>query len=120
MVEHWSYEQREQRQADHFRRHTEVRSPVSLFVFIDTHEDAIWDSTFGVLDTTSYWRDYWLDVPAERHHQGANLSFADGHAEHWKWRAPKRGLYLGAHADNNDDLQDLRRLQQHIKGAGGN
>lgn len=28
-------------------------------------------------------------MPANRHNQGANLSFADGHVEPWKWRAPK-------------------------------
>jgi prepilin-type processing-associated H-X9-DG protein len=28
-------------------------------------------------------------MPADRHNQGANLCFADGHAERWKWRVPK-------------------------------
>jgi prepilin-type processing-associated H-X9-DG protein len=28
-------------------------------------------------------------MPSDRHFQGANLSFADGHVEHWKWRTPK-------------------------------
>jgi prepilin-type processing-associated H-X9-DG protein len=28
-------------------------------------------------------------MPTDRHNQGANLSFVDGHAEHWKWKAPK-------------------------------
>ncbi len=27
----------------------------------------------------------WWDMPANRHNQGANLCFGDGHAEHWKW-----------------------------------
>lgn len=35
------------RQADHFRKYDEVRAPANLFVLIDTHEDAIWDSTQG-------------------------------------------------------------------------
>lgn len=107
-------------QADHFRKWDEVRIASELFVFIDTHEDAIWDSTFGVLSLGSYFQDYWLDVPADRHSRGANLSFADGHAEHWKWRAPKNGVQLGAHTTDEADLADLRRIQQHIKGAGGN
>jgi prepilin-type N-terminal cleavage/methylation domain-containing protein/prepilin-type processing-associated H-X9-DG protein len=105
---------------DHFRKLGEVRVPTQLFVFIDTHEDAIWDATFGVLPLGSYWQDYWLDVPADRHQQGANLSFADGHVEHWKWRATKTGIPVGGHNTGPDDLQDLRRVQQHIKGAGGN
>jgi prepilin-type N-terminal cleavage/methylation domain-containing protein/prepilin-type processing-associated H-X9-DG protein len=105
---------------NHFRKYYEIPVPVSLFVFIDTDEDDIWDSTFGVMPLGSYWQDYWLDIPADRHQQGCNLTFADGHAEHWKWRAPKHGLWLGAHVAGADDLHDVRRLQQHIKGAGGN
>jgi prepilin-type processing-associated H-X9-DG protein len=31
----------------------------------------------------------WFDLPANRHAQGCNFSFADGHAEHWKWKVPK-------------------------------
>jgi prepilin-type N-terminal cleavage/methylation domain-containing protein/prepilin-type processing-associated H-X9-DG protein len=105
---------------DHFRKYGDIRVPTQLFVFIDTHEDTIWDATFGVLPLGSWWQDYWLDVPADRHQQGANLTFADGHAEHWRWRAPKRGLRIGGPAAGPDDLADLRRIQQHIKGAGGN
>jgi prepilin-type N-terminal cleavage/methylation domain-containing protein/prepilin-type processing-associated H-X9-DG protein len=105
---------------NHFRKGNEIPAPAALFVFIDTDEDDIWDSTFGMFPTASYWQDYWLDVPADRHQQGCNLTFADGHAERWKWRAPKHGLWLGSHTASAGDLQDLRRLQQHIKGAGGN
>ncbi len=105
---------------NHFRKFDEVRVPTQLFVFIDTHEDAIWDATFGVLPLGSWWQDYWLDVPADRHQQGANISFADGHAERWKWRAPKKGIPVGGYHQGPEDLKDLRRLQQHIKGQGGN
>ncbi len=106
---------------NHFRKYSEIRVPTSLFVFIDTAEDDIWDSTFGVIPASSLsWSDYWLDIPADRHLQGGNLSFADGHAEHWKWQSPKKNLQLGQHASGDGDLEDLRRLQQHIKGAGGN
>lgn len=107
-------------QDNHYRKYTEVPRPTQLFVFMDTHENAIWDATFGVLPEGSYWQDYWLDVPADRHQKGANISFVDGHAEHWKWRAPKGNLRVGQHTSGPEDLLDLRRLQQHIKGAGGN
>ena len=106
---------------NHFRKYSEIRTPTGLFIFIDTDENDIWDSTFGVIpDDYPYWANYWLDIPADRHAQGGNLTFADGHAEHWKWRTHKSGLILGQHAQSDDDLQDLRRLQQCIKGAGGN
>lgn len=108
-------------QADsHFRKYPEIRVPSQLFIFIDTSEKYIWDSTFGVIPSDYYyWFDYWLDIPADRHLQGANLTFADGHAEHWKWRAPKNAA-LGQPAYSLADYQDLHRLQQCIKGAGGN
>jgi len=106
--------------ANHFRKFTEINVPTGLFVFIDTHEDEIWDSTFGVISVGDFWQNYWLDIPADRHQRGCNLTFADGHAEHWKWRAFKDGFFPGWPAYNGDDLQDLRRLQQCIKGAGGN
>ena len=104
-----------------FRKAGEIRVPTSLFVFIDTAEDDIWDSTFGVLPADyPYWSGYWLDIPSDRHQQGGNLSFADGHAEHWRWQAPKKNLRLGQQSPGGGDLEDLQELQQHIKGAGGN
>lgn len=106
--------------ADHFRKLSSVPRPTVLFVFIDTHENAIWDATFGMFTQNSYWRDYWLDIPADRHGRGANLSFVDGHVERWKWETTKGNLPVGARASSPDDLKDLRRLQQHIKGANGN
>ena len=105
---------------DHFTKFTEIRNTTSLFVFIDTHEDAIWDSTFGIFSADSYWNEYWLDVPADRHQQGTTLTFADGHAERWKWHSPKNGNLFLRHTANAEDLADLRKLQEHIKGAGGN
>ena len=106
---------------NHFRKYTEIRVTTGLFVFIDTNENDIWDSTFGVIPANyPWWSDYWLDIPADRHMQGANLTFADGHAEHWKWRASKEPLSLGQPSYSSDDFQDLRRLQRCIKGAGGN
>jgi prepilin-type processing-associated H-X9-DG protein len=32
----------------------------------------------------------WLNLPADRHGNGANIAFAEGHVEHHKWRWPKR------------------------------
>lgn len=100
-----------------FRKFTEITQPppAKLFVFVDTHEDDIWDATFGIFDDQSWWRDYWLDLPADRHHQGANVAFADGHAEYWKWKAPKKFEGVWWPANSEADLADLRRLQTGVK-----
>ena len=37
---------------------------------------------------TNYGYGYWWDMPSNRHNQGANLSFADGHVERWHWVVP--------------------------------
>jgi prepilin-type N-terminal cleavage/methylation domain-containing protein/prepilin-type processing-associated H-X9-DG protein len=67
-------------------------TPSKLFVFLDVHEDEILDSLFGI-PAEGYTQDVWWDLPANRHSQGCNFSFADGHVEHWKWRSPK--IYRG-------------------------
>ncbi|HUB86832.1 MAG TPA: prepilin-type N-terminal cleavage/methylation domain-containing protein [Verrucomicrobiae bacterium] len=87
-------------------------SPSSLFVLIDEQADAIWDATFGYWTPGGPYSDYWLDLPADRHSQGANLSFADGHVEHWRWKAPKIFYENAEYAYGPDDLADLQRLQQ--------
>ena len=99
-----------------FQKFTEILQPVpsNLFVLIDEQPDSIWDATFGYWSPTGFWADYWLDLPADLHRQGANLSFADGHVERWKWRAPKIYFDNAEPAYDQDDLMDLQRLQQHI------
>jgi prepilin-type N-terminal cleavage/methylation domain-containing protein/prepilin-type processing-associated H-X9-DG protein len=86
--------------------------PSRLFVLIDTHEQAIWDSTFGIFSADSTYAAYWLDLPADRHQRGANLSFADGHTEHWRWKAPKQFVTRWELTQGPADLADLQRLQQ--------
>src|SRR5207248_9524926 len=74
-----------------FAKLTEINGPEpsELFVFLDVHEVEITDSLFGIPWPGSGMREEWWDLPANRHNQGCNLSFADGHAEHWKWTVPK-------------------------------
>jgi prepilin-type N-terminal cleavage/methylation domain-containing protein/prepilin-type processing-associated H-X9-DG protein len=110
--------------ADHYRKETEVPSPTTLFVFIDTDADEIADATFGVFPANDYFQEYWLDIPADRHNtRGCNITFVDGHVETMKWKAKKSGRgqwSAGTHVTGDEDLDDLRRVQQLIKGAGGN
>ena len=84
-----------------------IRKPSRLFVFLDEHEDFINDASFTVNPVPV---DTWSNIPADRHSRGCNLSFADGHVEHWRWKYLK-GRTQGSTAGNEADLADLRRLQ---------
>jgi len=72
-----------------WKRATDIRSPSTSFFFIDENEDTIQDTNFGCPAIGSWDDGYWWDMPTSRHDQAANLSFADGHVEHWKWQVPK-------------------------------
>ena len=70
--------------------------PSRVFVFVDEHEDAIDDGLWNSYndDGSTTIQDVWLSLPADRHGQGANLSFADGHVEFKRWQSPKHGWNL--------------------------
>ncbi len=95
-----------------FRNFSDIRvpSPATLFVFIDVHEDGILDSLFGMPLPGEGYDNCWFDLPANRHRQGGNLSFADGHVEHWRWKVPKVLRYLGQEVlpGEMDDYQRVR------------
>ena len=99
-----------------FNKFTAIRSPVpsQLIVFLDVHENEILDTQFGIpVSLYSFELGYWWDVPANRHGQGCNFSFADGHVEHWKWKAPKKVTVPRGSAQpvSKDEWPDYNRLE---------
>jgi prepilin-type N-terminal cleavage/methylation domain-containing protein/prepilin-type processing-associated H-X9-DG protein len=83
-------------------------SPTRIFVFLDECQAIIDDGVFLLYPQPA---DFWQNGPSHRHSQGANLSFGDGHCEHWKWLYPND---IEAHAQaaaNAADREDLKRLQ---------
>jgi prepilin-type processing-associated H-X9-DG protein/prepilin-type N-terminal cleavage/methylation domain-containing protein len=99
-----------------FQKFSHIRDPApsALFVFLDVHEDSILDSLFGIPLPGGHHDGFWWDLPANRHGQAANFSFADGHVEHWKWRAPKI-VRLNLQPVTAEDMPDYRRVQDHIR-----
>jgi prepilin-type processing-associated H-X9-DG protein len=93
--------------------------PVGTFVFIDEQEDSIDDGAWncepralvapGVPVLAAGAAPLWDSLPADRHHQGANVGFGDGHVEHHKWQWPKRNWNYGVSRppENAADKQDL-------------
>lgn len=88
--------------------------PTRMFVFIEVHEEGILDSLFGIpVPSLPYDQGRWWDLPAGRHSQGANLSFADGHVEHWRWAYPKIFRYLGQNV-LPAEREDYQRVQSRV------
>jgi len=64
-------------------KETDIRfpPPSKAFVFIDERNDSIDDGLFALTTSPPSWQ----NLPANWHSVGDVLSFADAHAEHWKW-----------------------------------
>jgi len=102
-----------------FQNLTQIQDPkpADLFVFIDVHEDQITDSLFGIPVPGDSLEGMWFDLPANRHNDGCNLSFADGHVEHWKWAVPKVFRCLGQTVEPQEEWRDYNRVRDHIRKA---
>jgi prepilin-type processing-associated H-X9-DG protein len=99
-----------------YQKYSEIRNPTPAnhFVFIDVHEDVILDALFGIPPPRSSWEGMWFDLPANRHSQGACLSFADGHAERWRWKVPKIAIKPGQDV-LREEYPDYRRVQSGVR-----
>jgi prepilin-type N-terminal cleavage/methylation domain-containing protein/prepilin-type processing-associated H-X9-DG protein len=64
-----------------FSRLTQIPEPAGIFLFIEEHPDSINDGYFLNRPLAHEW----TDLPASFHDGGANLTFADGHAEFHRW-----------------------------------
>jgi len=65
-----------------FRKASDIADPSSKWVFMDERDDSINDGYFAVDMTKQY---SLLDVPADYHSSGGNITFADGHVEYRRW-----------------------------------
>lgn len=103
-----------------FGKLTDIRNPdpTACIVFLDVHEAEIIDDQFGI-PTQEYWpdADQWWDVPGNRHDQACNLSFADGHVEHWRWQVPKAVTVPRGYAQPvaPGEMGDYNRVQSGFK-----
>ena len=98
-----------------------VPGPAVAFFFVDEQSDpndmvgydtrsSIDDGYFAVNATTGPVQ--WQNSPASRHGNGGTLSFADGHAEFWKWLASKTHLLTGVNVQGTSPQDpDLARFR---------
>jgi prepilin-type N-terminal cleavage/methylation domain-containing protein/prepilin-type processing-associated H-X9-DG protein len=99
-----------------FRKFSSIRNPGTdkCFTFIDELEETLLDAEFGMPTDNFDGSQNWWDRPSNRHSQGAILSFADGHAEHWRWVVPKT---FNSWADpvQPGELPDYQRLRASVR-----
>ena len=111
------------------KRRTDIVSPgpAQRIVFLD--EGRITPDSYA----THYQNERWWDPPFVRHGDGTNVSFADGHADYWKFSGTKT-LEIGKLAavsglnanplhqmqpESEDDYQDLYKMQKAVWGRLG-
>jgi len=67
--------------------------PSKALTFVDENEKSIQQAIF-VVNAPNQWLHFdrplwtWISFPATRHNNGCVFSFADGHAEAWRWVEP--------------------------------
>jgi prepilin-type N-terminal cleavage/methylation domain-containing protein/prepilin-type processing-associated H-X9-DG protein len=105
----------------------QISRPAEVFTFLDEHEKSITSGVFFL-----HWPHcgaeqwvvsqfgpkfeggHWMQMPADRHNQGCNLSYADGSARPRKWLFPKNVDDNDAAVKSEADFTDYRWLQQGI------
>ena len=102
----------------YIKERVDIRQPGRRIVFIDVGEAT--PGTYSVY----YEQQKWWDQPPVRHGDGTNFSFADGHAEYWRWKGTETIKYgkaaTSVHTPNAADhwapqtregMEDLQRIQ---------
>ena len=98
-----------------YKKIVEVKTPVpsEALTFLDesieTLDDGYFAANYNAEKTT------WQNSPTVRHGLSGVLSFADGHAERWRWRTLNVDQGLDASATGNPNtLTDLKRMQRAV------
>jgi len=93
--------------------------PTQVMTFIDSHPTTGDEADFGqVFNAAAGLGDAWSCLPGQQHNRGANLAFADGHVEHWRWRWSRLGGIYDIPSPtyplaNADDRYDFQRVKDH-------
>lgn len=86
--------------------------PVSAMVFIHESPVTIDDGYFAI----PVFANIWQNIPASVHGNGGTLSFADGHAEFWRWKESTTAKLSSANqaAPKGANDRDLNRFKDAI------
>lgn len=84
--------------------------PSEAFVFVDEEGESIDDGFFAVRASVPN-AGHWQNTPASRHGNAGQVSFADGHAEFWKWREATTKTLTGLDKRTKRGDRDLERFR---------
>jgi len=109
----------------HMKRKSEIYNPAPALRLVFIDEGYMTADAFAVY----YHLESWFDSPPVRHGDGSTLSFADGHAEHWKWKGTdtikhardeeRTGPQVGWQPNTRAGFQDLYKMQKGCWGKIG-
>ena len=109
----------------HIKKRTEITNPAPAYRLVFIDEGYMTPDAYAVY----YHQEVWFDSPPVRHGDGTALSFADGHAEHWKWKGTDTiklardrenlGPQVGWKPVSQSGFQDLYRMQRGCWGKLG-
>jgi prepilin-type N-terminal cleavage/methylation domain-containing protein/prepilin-type processing-associated H-X9-DG protein len=106
------------------KKRSEITNPAPAYRLVFIDEGYMTPDAYAVY----YDQELWWDDPPVRHGDGTTLSFADGHAEHWKWRGidtikrarSEEDQHTGNWTPQTDaGFRDLHRMQKGCWGRLG-
>jgi prepilin-type N-terminal cleavage/methylation domain-containing protein/prepilin-type processing-associated H-X9-DG protein len=109
----------------HVKKRSEITNPSPAYRLVFIDEGYMTSDAYAVY----YREEYWFDSPPVRHGDGATLSFADGHSDHWKWKGTdtikhardeeNTGPQVGWTPTTSAGFQDLYKMQKGCWGKLG-
>jgi prepilin-type N-terminal cleavage/methylation domain-containing protein/prepilin-type processing-associated H-X9-DG protein len=109
----------------HVKNMSEITNPPPALRLVFIDEGYMTSDAYAVW----YLQETWFDSPPVRHGDGTTLSFADGHADHWKWKGTDTIKHARDEENTGPDTgwapttfsgyQDLYRMQRGCWGKLG-
>jgi len=104
------------------KKRSEISTPGPSYRLVFLDEGRVTPDSYAC----HYQQATWWDPPFVRHGDGSNVSFADGHADYWKWEG-KKTLETGKMAnplhqmapETPEEFADLERMQKAVWGRLG-
>ncbi|MCI0541621.1 MAG: prepilin-type N-terminal cleavage/methylation domain-containing protein [Verrucomicrobiales bacterium] len=88
--------------------------PSEVFTFLDSHPATAGGTIFILRLLEAGGDDQWATRPGEQHSRGANLAFADGHVDRWRWRWSRKVTGPAASPVNDLDRADFKLIKDHL------